>query len=291
MRCSIAVLWGGGQGDFLQKIYEFVRDIIASALGPLLPVIMNLKAFFDESKQADGLWCVAGCISSLEQWELFESAWKLVLGHDDYKIDWHHQVDWTHTTGEQFKKWADDKKTKEDYQGNLLRIMDHHVMRYVGAVIPGSAYRTLNEEQQRIIQSPYLPCLQYCLHAAALEAMDLPEEVKVDVVIAERPGWKDRAKEIYKLAREYLPLEARKRLSQTVAIRKMPKGLNNIGPDEEKPEIPLEAADIVAYELGQYTQGKCRFPMTQLMKTKEHYFWKIFDTDSLNAACQPWTPS
>lgn len=252
---------------------------------------MNLKAFFDESKQADGLWCVAGCISSFEQWELFEPAWKLVLEHDDYKIKWHHQVDWTHTRAH-FKKWNGDehKKKKEDYQGNLLRIMDHHVMRYVGAVIPGSAYSALNEEQQRKIQSPYLPCLQYCLHAAALEAMDLPEEVKVDVVIAKRPGWKDRAEEIYRLAQKYLPFEARKRLSQTVAIREMPKDLNNVCPGKDKPEIPLQAADIVAYELGQYAQGKHRFPMTQLMKTEEHYFWKIFDKDSLNAACQPWTP-
>ena len=252
---------------------------------------MNLKAFFDESEQADGLWCVAGCISSFEQWELFESAWKSVLEHDDYKIEWHHQVDWTHTK-KHFKKWNGDehKKTKEDYQGNLLRIMDHHVMRYVGAVIPGSACSALSEEQQRKIQSPYLPCLQYCLHAAALEAMDLPEEVKVDVVIAKRPGWKDRAEEIYRLAQKYLPLEARKRLSQTVAIREMPKDLNNVCLGKDKPEIPLQAADIVAYELGQYAQGKHRFPMTQLMKTEEHYFWKIFDTATLNAACQPWTP-
>ena len=111
--------------------------------------------------------------------------------------------------------------------------------------------------------------------------------MKVDVVIAERPGLKGKACELYQLARKYLPPEARERLSTTVDILEMPKGEPT---DDEKPAVLLQAADIVAYELGQYAQGKDRYPMRQLMKTDEHYYWHIFDKGLLNAACQTWTP-
>jgi hypothetical protein len=243
-----------------------------------------LKAYLDESEQEAGLWCVAGCVTPLENWGKFDSAWQCVL--DSYQVPWHHQVDWTHTTAH-FSKWKGDKDTKEAYQGNLLRIMDHFVLRYVGAVIPGKAYNALREDQQRIIHSPYLPCLQLCLHAAALQAKDEAEGVMVDVTIAERPGLRGKARELYDLALHYLPIDARSRLSPNVTICRMPKGKSN---EHEKPTLPLQAADLVAYELGQYALGKKRYPMTQLMKTKDHYYWHIFDKIALNEFCQPWVP-
>ncbi len=59
---------------------------------------------------------------------------------------------------------------------------------------------------------------------------------------------------------------------------------------EEELGIPLQAADLVAYELNQYVDGKSRFPMHQLMNEEGHYYWKIFDWESLNEACQLWAP-
>ncbi len=83
----------------------------------------ELKAFFDESGKVNSeVSCIGGCVSSLEGWKEFEVAWSLVL--NQYGIQWHHQVDWTHCRG-QFAKWENDKTTKHDYQGNLLRIMNH----------------------------------------------------------------------------------------------------------------------------------------------------------------------
>jgi hypothetical protein len=119
---------------------------------------VTLKAFFDESGKKDqSVSCVGGCVSSLEGWEKFQEAWRFVLGA--YGIEWHHQVDWSHSR-KQFSKWKDNKEAEETYQGNLLRIMHHYVFRYVGVGIKLDDFNRLTEEQRTIAEDPYLPCLQ-----------------------------------------------------------------------------------------------------------------------------------
>jgi hypothetical protein len=247
---------------------------------------VTLKAFFDESGKKDQpVSCVGGCISSSEGWKKLEECWQIVLR--EYGIDWHHQVDWSHCE-KQFLKWKSDEESKKAYQGNLLRIMHHYVFRYVGAAIKLDDFNRLTNEQRSVAEDPYLPCLQVALHAAACEAKGLPDDVKVEVVIAKNTKLGGKAKDLYQKARAYLPKEDRIRLLPEVSITEMPKSFN--GHEESRLPIPLQAADLVAYELNQYVQGKHRFPMKELMNEEDHYYWRIFDWNTLNYFCQEWTP-
>lgn len=115
----------------------------------------------------------------------------------------------------------------------------------------------------------------------------MPDDVKVEVVVARNTKLGAKAKDLYQKALAYLPKEDKIRLSPNVTLIDMPKKFDN----KEEKNIPLQAADLVAYEFLQFMKNKSRFPMKQLMNEDDHYYWHLFDWPSLNYFCQKWTPA
>jgi hypothetical protein len=219
--------------------------------------MVMLKAYFDESghSSAPGYrpFAVGGCVAPLERWEIFEEEWKRILARFDVKC--FHATDLAAYQGE-FRDWNDARR--KEFMGILVGLVRQYVARPVGAVLPLVAYRRLTEEQQAGLVDPYYICLQVCLEGAALEAASLPEEERVEVVFARAPGLVGKAADLFETFRGGgHPLGGR---------------LGSISFASPADVIPLQAADLVAYELGKSIEGvKERWPMEELKKMNPYF--------------------
>lgn len=135
------------------------------------------------------------------------------------------------------------------------------VKKPIGAVLPLSQYHELSSSQKAGLPDPYLICFQDCAHAAGLVADELydPKET-VQLVFARRPKGDDMVRRDFELCKQQLPTGDR---------------LLSLEFDTPQNSLPLQAADLVAYELTQLGRDmlnpstspleKMRWPMQQLV--------------------------
>lgn len=194
---------------------------------------MMLIGYFDETGHAKDerqrFVGVAGLVASATQWEVFERKWNLTL--KEFNLPFFHMKDFA-TSKNIFAGWSELKRRK--LYGKLIRTMAVTHPLPVGSVISLEDYRSLTDDERMLLQDPYyfgmFACVVYPLFLLENKSLD----VKFAPVLSEQREFKSRAELIIGALMQ--DFELAERLISPIF-------------QDMKVIVPLQAADIVAYEL------------------------------------------
>lgn len=170
-------------------------------------------------------------------------------------------VDFSPSRGE-FTEWS--RVEREEFLGKLTEVIVQRKMKPIWALLPLLQFKALSPEKQSAWQNdPYFVCLQDSIELAtnyAAEMFDPPEVVKINY--DDQQKFQAKAKQVYRACQTYLRYGDR---------------LEGFEPDSSAICLPLQVADLVAYEAlqlcrtrddGTFNIDKPRWPMMQLMDKK-----------------------
>jgi hypothetical protein len=220
------------------------------------------------------IFSVGGVVAPIEAWKQFEMEWGEVLR--DFRVSQSHMKHFAHSWGE-FKGWSEEKRRA--LLGKLLRILDSYVKFYVGAALPVEDFRKLSEQQRKDLIDPYFACFQVSIHGVGLYVeKNFPEE-KVDIVFDRRAKSKGLGGSLFDLCVEKLEVGDH---------------LGTLSFGSTLDYVPLQAADLVAYELNLYRRGsgiiaESRWPIKELVRqlreSDKECFFDFFDDKTRPLAC------
>lgn len=229
-----------------------------------------LKSYFDETGDYSDprirVIGMGGCIASESQWVAFEREWEdnlIRFGADDV----HMKELWPLSESSQYKRNGWDNKRRDRFLEICLSIMDKHVAAYIGAVLPVSEWDALHESQKALLSNdPYFACFQDCLYWTLTRAKEGGIDEKVELFFDRKPKGSGRAGAYYDACCEQWETEDR---------------LKSITFANRKDVLPLQAADLVAYELqqlGKQMLNPKKIPLKEMhwilreLLKKDHYF-------------------
>ena len=223
---------------------------------------MTLCAYFDESGDpADPhvtAFAMGGCIASDEDWRIFDSEWNDALA--EAGVSWFHMVDFEHPARQrsnEFFGWNDSKRRQ--LLNRLLDIMNRHV------TCIGTAERL--KHPRRALQEYYYSHYRTCVTRPAL----FTHREMVNFVFSRHETVSGKEPQRSEFT-DYHGLVVR-----TYSTRKRWQDrLGSIVVDDPRRVPGLQAADIVAYELGrEYSPAAVqRYPMRRL-REKRTYFYDL----------------
>lgn len=184
----------------------------------------------DERQKFVGM---AGLIAPAANWEVFENKWKAVLGLPYIDVPYFHMTDFA-SRKKAYENWSEKKRRK--VFGKLVITMEcAHPMPF-GAIIPMDVFRSLTKEHQDLFIDPYFLCFQSLVAASTvfLEAMEISDEEKIALIFSDQVEFRSRARHLYDVIGR-IGLYTRR--STPPIFRDM------------RDAVPLQAADIVAYEM------------------------------------------
>jgi hypothetical protein len=133
-----------------------------------------------------------------------------------------------------FEGWKGKEQKRRKLFGTLLnKIAAIHPIP-LGSITSLAAYRSLTREHQVIYHDPYLRGFSDCAGLPGLLLKDEPQDVKYAVVFSEQAEFRHRAESVYQMLKQYFSFSHR---------MSHPKFKNMVD------VLPLQAADIIAYEL------------------------------------------
>jgi hypothetical protein len=208
---------------------------------------MTIWAYIDESGHPDDpnirAFALGGCLGFPHEWNAFEEEWKHTLLEEG--VSWFHMKDFENSKG-QFSKWT--KEQHQAFLGRLIEIMDRHVSAYVGFAKPFPACKN-----RGTLRELYYNGRRVCIHAA----LRFARTEKVNLVIAKQEEISQCSYyEDHATLRQHFPQ------------------LGSIEIDLPKNRVPLQAADLVAYELFKQVSSpqRQRWPFKQLMRKKPIFY-------------------
>jgi hypothetical protein len=191
-------------------------------------------AYLDESGTHDGSQAVsvAGYVSTPEAWTRFEADWRAAL--DDFGIDMFHMSDFENRAGD-FQRWPNE--LRQERLARLIRIINTNVIASFGTTIMCSQYAdTFSSEAHRFVGGPYGL-------AAVMVMMDLGKILRLTGALGS-----------IAYVFESGALGAGQVLQVFTANEQNPKQkeemrLLSLRFENKRDFVPLQAADILAYEL------------------------------------------
>lgn len=196
-----------------------------------------LSAYMDEtghSKDEQQRFVgIAGLIAPAASWEAFERKWKATLG--SFKLPYFHMKEYAHST-QAFKGWEGNEVKRQKLFGKLmLHIETAHPLPF-GAIISMEDFRSFTKEQQGYFRDPYFLCFQSLVAACSsiLEFRKVPDEEKVALIFSDQGEFRHRALQIYKNVE-----------TATYYVRRSTPPIFR----DMREIVPLQAADIIAYEM------------------------------------------
>jgi len=225
-----------------------------------------LIAYMDESGHSDDTDFVgmAGLVAPSVRWETFEREW----GHTPKEagISSFHMREFAHSVGE-FRKWKENEPKRKELLAKLMAVVSRTNAVAIGAIVSRADFRTLKPDRQLKFLDPYYACFQTCAWGAARLASFGPPDEKVAMVFGDHSEFKGRAERLWRAMKRYLDLGAKMESYTFSDARRV---------------VPLQAADIVAYELRQHFDNrlnrpdlKPRWAFTQILKG--HPLFLYFD--------------
>ena len=229
-----------------------------------------LMAYLDDSGHKDdenaSVFSVGGVVASLEAWKQFEEEWVEVLRR--FQVSQSHMKFFAHRRGD-FEGWSEPKR--REFLGRLMRIMDSYVQFYVGAAFPIEDFDNLSDQQKEDLKDPYYACFQVCVHGVGIYAKDNFPDEKVDIIFDRRAKSRGLGGDLFDRCIEMLDVGDR---------------LGTLSFGSTLDNAPLQAADLIAYELNLYRRGSgkmdgARWPLKelnrQLRESNKEYFFDWFD--------------
>jgi hypothetical protein len=241
----------------------YVRETLRGAFPLNVPLERRFVAslyiaYFDESGTHDDAetTVVAGFVSNMTQWEAFSQKWQQAL--DASHIDYMHMADFESRQG-QFKGWSEDDK--RDLLSRLLPIINEHTFYSIGCTVQKSLFDSIvSDRSKKILGDAYGVAALLCWR-----------HLGVDFGRKEVDGWIDCTMEAG--AKEWGKLHELFN-EQSQSWREMHR-IRGLASRNKRLFLPLQAADILAYELykqsarqfGQETR-RMRYPLEVLSGKK-----------------------
>jgi len=238
--------------------------------------VLSLTAYFDESGTHEGSEAVAlaGWLSTDERWRRFEAEWREALS--DFGVDMFHMNKFANGAPP-FKGWPEKKRQAR--LARLLTIINRHALGSVGWVINKPLYdKVVAEKAQSICGSPYGLAAVACFTdvASAMRGMKI---VDAWVAYVFEKGTEGQA-DILKMFNENMRDPARKEHFRLLSLRF----------EDKRKYLPLQAADILAYELYQHFPRQLglsrRSPRAYVMSrlSERASYWGYYEEQELRKA-------
>lgn len=198
----------------------------------------------DEEQKFNGM---AGLIAPEVNWLNFEIAWRRVLR--GFQIPYFHMREFAHSI-ENFKSFKGDEPKRQSLFRQLLDIIDLANPLPMGWIVPLEIYRSLSARDRDTFGEPYYRGFVHCtLLSAPLHASNQsPEEIaneRIGLVFSDQVEFKYKALRYYDTAKQMFPL------------------LQRVKPpsfDDMRQLVPLQAADIVAFEMKKEYERRLYYP-------------------------------
>ncbi len=192
-----------------------------------------LKGYMDETghskDERQRFVGVAGLVALVEDWEASERKWKETLSV--FKIPYFHMKDFANRR-KHYENWSELKRKK--LLGKLFRIIATTHPFPVGAIVSLDDYRSFSAEDRELMGDPYHYCLMGCVYMPAWRTENASTDTRIAIIFSEQSEFKNMAG---------LLLDDFKQNNTAGKRFDLPEF------EDMKTFVPLQAADIVAYEL------------------------------------------
>jgi len=219
-----------------------------------------LAAYVDESGDLDTpVFVMAGYVSTEIKWKKFDREWKRVLR--DFGVSYFHMKDLVRSKHE-FTGWSQQRK--DDLIHRVVFVIKSNVMFCIGSALPMADYKkVVPADLRKKIGHPYYLSLQHCIQSVLHHCSSKSITEEVSFTFDEKAKFSGRAVQIYNSYKS------------GQAITKSGKAL--LGPiafADDRNVTPLQAADIMAYEINKFQRGYERGSLQSLDEINGTYiFW------------------
>ncbi|MFZ0248001.1 DUF3800 domain-containing protein [Candidatus Binatus sp.] len=237
-------------------------------------------AYMDESGTHDEseFAALAGYVDHSSGWTQFETAWKAVLVK--YRVSEFHMTDFENRYGEfdWQKYWfLPDKELRHPFMCDIIHALDPPKRLRVGCTISLRDYREIIPECFHKDYSPYYFLFAKCIEQLwRVSFLGIPPDEELAFVFDEKLGFEGRATAIFLALRD----------------RRFPYSdrMGGIQFASSKKVVPLQAADLVAFEYRKYgerevhkTGRPVRWPMLKLCANGAKGMLHHIHSDSLKS--------
>lgn len=194
--------------------------------------MLMLTAYLDETGRSrddvQKFVGMAGFVAPALNWEFFEPAWRAAL--KSFDIDHFHMREFAHSKGT-FKGW--EEKQRQDLFGKLLRVINESGAMPVGSILRLDEFRNLLKASREHLPDPYYICMVNCIGIISAVVAHTGAD-KPALVFSEQAEFKSNALRLFdQVMRNF-----------QFARRVLPPAFSDM-----REVVPLQAADIVAYEM------------------------------------------
>ena len=194
-----------------------------------------LKAYLDETGHSKDRMIrftgMAGLIAPAYYWNHYEKKWNEVL--KEFNIPYFHMKEFAHSRNV-FDGWGKDELKRRELYSALMSIISETCALPFGSIIPMELFRRFSKEQQAYFLDPYYFAFVSCLVIASDLIAPITSEETIAIVFSEQSEFKHHIMDLYEIVKQTHPAGSR---IDSPVFRDMKK------------IVPLQGADIVAYEL------------------------------------------
>jgi hypothetical protein len=254
---------------------DFPGYLLFTALRIILPpevhleegFLVLLNGYFDESGTHDAsrTISVAGYLSTPDRWCNFDKAWKAAL--DDFDLDFFHMTDFVARKGD-YENWSDE--VRGERIARLIKIINDHAMASVGFALPlRDYYSTFSKSAKRYSGGAYGLAAISCFMDAALAIQPPILDAKIAYIFESGVKGKGQVMKVFDKAYEDANLRKKRYML-------------SLGYKDKRDFRPLQAADILAYELYRHLPiqlGEIDAPTRQSLMALRNCpinYWKTF---------------
>jgi hypothetical protein len=225
-------------------VIHFARSIRAGSWEKVR--IALFTAYVDESGTHDAsrFIGVGGVIADADQWAKFEQGWRKALADAD--IPYSHMKEFAFNSGP-FKKWASPTKEFEPQRRVFMKSLCDCIVNIgaytFGAVITREHYNTLVPDDMRdYMGTPYAFLGRYCIARVGVWAQQNSPDEPVNLIF-------ERGQPQSTLRFQHRIISANEEARKQYRIGLLTFGDKYVRDHPKDSVLPLQAADIVAYEL------------------------------------------
>lgn len=224
---------------------------------------MIFKSYMDESGiQADDPYCtIAGYLAPVNEWVEFERQWRFVLG--EYMRGIPEQLRYFHALefyGDDDKYWGWKRGKRESFENALFTIINECKLALFSCSIDSRVFFSLTDDERHYLtggqhngvrwkkygahKSPYFLPFHFCMIQSASFVQNGD---KVFPVMSRQDQYRMKALELYELMLNTDPaMQCRDKLADDVVF------------SDPKKAMPLQAADLAVYWLGQFNSWRAK---------------------------------
>ena len=247
--------------------------------------MLALTAYMDESGHSVDPALhhagMAGFVAPASEWEKVEEQWQPILDSFGLKAGFH-MKNFAHFSGE-YKGWKEAER--RELYGALIGVITKIGPVPTGSVVSVQAFNSLSDGQRAAFMDPYYLAFQMCTRGACLQAYGTTEKVAMVYAYQEEFG-AIKPQEVYSVDQAGTAEKMWHWMKQTTDYGMWMGSYASSTPNEL---IPLQAADMLAYELIKEFENlltrpndKMRWGLRQMLPLANHRpLFSFFDRPEL----------